>query len=683
MPGKIRIILLSVILLLGLAVAGLTGIGLYISANADDYKTYLTEVIAEKTSVQVHFDGEFSVSVFPWIGVELENVRVENPPHFQGKNENLLRAEKLGVELGLFPLLRGNVAVEDVRIDGLDLRLLTDGEAANWVFAPEGEHSQAVADSQAQPAGSEETSSSSNWKIGRIILQNSNISYLDINSGDTYSLSDINLTAGELAAGEKAELELTANIAASAPKAAGALNLDAQFSFAGPDNFEISQLSGKFIPQDAAPLKEVSLELSLALQGYSLDLRQCLLSIGENRLNLAGKANLAQPGFNGALHVQSNPRQLLSMSGIELNPAAGALQSFTLDAQLSADAKNELKISSLTARLDSSSLNGELNLTGGNSPQITGELNIDSVLLDNYLPAPEKDANPAPMETQSKGGSSSSGEKIPEETYTPPSLELNIDLSLNRLVAKGMEFQNIKAKLLGKNAVYSLDPLTINFADAIWKAQVSADLQKKTPALHMVMNVRQFAMEQLLKGLTGKEQIIGKADFSADVRANGSEAASLTKSLGGSLKLAAKGNLKDFKLPKINLASDSGADSLETVDARLNNFSASLKGEKGIFTNRDMTFDTSMGRGKGSGSINLGNSSLDYLVTVETNSVNLPVRISGPFSNLAFTLDVGAMLSDPSNLRKGAEKLFDKEEEGLGNKLGRELERGLGKLFGN
>ncbi len=698
MPKKIRIFAFSVAAVLVLGTLFLFGVGFYISNNADEYKGYLTELIAEHTGMRVNFGGAFSVSVFPWIGFEAEDVSIENPEQFKPLAENLLSVGKLGIELKLIPLIRGDIEVGDVRIDALRLELLKDDGIGNWMFRGASNADSAVAAEESKENEAviveEKTQQSRKWSIGSVMLADSSINYTDVRSAKSYGISNISLNTGRLEVGEDIELDFAAAIDIPSPKLNGNLSLHGRFNFLDAGNFEIFQISGKFISSGGLlQQNEAGVELSANVAEDRLDVRQCVLTLADSKVVLSGKGNFAQQSFSGPLNVQSDVRQLLNMFGIVPDFAApNALRDFSLNAQLSSGADNTIKLSDLIIKLDSTNINGDLLFMGGSSPVVSGGLVIDAVNLDSYLPAPEEAGKSASGESAAgveeknvdlENGRNDNG----KHEYNPPDLGLAVNLSLGQLDVKGMQFRNLKTRLLGEKAVYSLDPLSMDFASAAWNCRVIADLRRETPDMRLVVNAKQIAIEQMLKVLTGKEQMDGRADLSADLRGKGLKAKALLGSLGGSLKVSAKGSLKDFKLPRINLTADSKIKSVEGIDAKVNNFSASFVGAAGVFNNSDMIFDTSLGRGKGSGTVNIGAGSLNYLVTVETRSANLPVRISGPFSDLSYTLDAGAMLSDPENLRKGAEKLLNKDSNGKENrsleeKIDREIKRGLGKLFG-
>ena len=689
MSKKVKILIFSLLAAVVLVVLCLVGIGMYITSNANDYKDYLAEVIYDKTGMKVKFNGDFSVSVFPWIGVEAADVSIENHERFKSLGENLLSADKLGVELRVIPLLQGNIEVGDVRVEGLKLGLGIDKDGvANWIFKTPAEEAEAAADSsETSDAGSlvvveeeqpEIRSGPPALSIGSVKLADSYLSYEDARSGEKYQLANLNLDTGNLGLGRDVDLELAAELDLSEPDLAGALDVDAQFNFTDAQNLEISQLKGKLSSKRGLLGQgEAVVNLSMSLAGASLDVRECLLEVAGTKLALSGKGNIENLTFTGPLNVQSKPKDLLALFGADLGLPASALEAFSLNAQFSSDKANETRISNIDAKLDASSLSGDLLVTSGVAPQISGKLVLDSLTLDNYLPGGNGGSTSSSGSGAGNAGASDSGGGSAK--YEAPKLGLDVDLSVGSLSAKGMQFSNINGKIKGKDAVYSADPLSFDFATSKWNAAASANLKQATPAVGFKLNAANIAVEEVLKALTGKAQVAGKADLNLDLKGNGAGADAIMKSLGGNMRISAKGSLTGFKLPQINLAAAPGVKRLDTVDAKLNNFSASFSGANGVFNNSDMAFDTSLARGSGKGAVNLGAGSVNYLVTVETSTVNLPVRISGPLSSPSYALDAEAMLTDPANLRKGTEKLIDQH----GDKIGREIERGLGKLFGN
>ena len=692
MSKKLKITLISLASLAILAVAALMGISAYISSHADEYKHYLTEVVERETGMKLRLAGPVSVSVLPWIGIEAEDVLIENSAEFKSFGENLLTVDKAGVELAIFPLLSGRIEVGDIRVEGLKLGLVLDKSGnANWNFGPGsgksvGEKTQPPAkegSSEADGVVVEEPEASVAWGIDSVSMSNSKISYINEAGNKKYRFENISLETGSLGIGQDVSLQFAGDVSASFPEFEGSVKLNSEFNFKDSRNIEISSLEGKVVSRKGV-LGESEADISLnlaALDGSLIKIGQFALDAAETSVTLSGEGNVDNFTFTGPLEIKSKPRRILEIAGVA--PKLGsdsALGELSLNAQLSSVKEKETRVGNIDARLDKTGIKGELLVRTGENVKISGWLGMDNIILDDYLPADSAEASKSAGGSgsgQASGSGSAKGGEKDGGKYTPPTLGLDLDLNIESLAVKGMSFRNIKTKVKGEESVYSLNPLGFDFASARWSSAVSANMKQAEPSYRLGLEAGGVSIEELLTALTGKAQISGKADVKANVAASGSGDA-IMKSLGGNASVSAQGNLNSLKLPSINLTAAPGVSPMDTVTAKLNNFSASFNGSGGVFTNNDMVFDTFVGRGKGSGTINLGEENLNYLVTVETKRLNLPVRIFGPFSNLSYMLDAEAMLSDPGNLRKGTEKLIDKH----GKDLGDAIEKGLGKLFG-
>lgn len=690
MPKKFKILLATLVSLVALVVIALVGISVYISNNADEYKHYLTDAIEQKAGMKVGLDGPFSVSVFPWIGVEAEDVNIENPDSFKTFGENLLAADKIGVELKLIPLLSGDIEVGDVHVSGLKLGLVVNSAGVgNWIF---GSADDKMPKTESSPANVESSSDSSRvivedyeeesakWSIGSVLIDNSNISYLDAREKTEYRLENINLETGNLGVGKDISIDFTSNIFASSPELEGNLTLDAEFNFEDAKNIEISTLKGTFSSNKGLLNKDVvNIDLSSTLAGSNVDVWQFMVELAGTKVVLSGKGNIENLTFTGPLNIQSKPKQLLTLIGMTQSlSSSSALEDFSLNAQFSSDKADETRISNITAKLDSTTITGDLLVKMGDAPRVSGEIAVGDFALDGYLPKP---ASSGGGSSKDKTGGKSTGASASSENkkYNPPKLGLDVDLSIASLKAMGMEIKNLKSKLNGKDSIYSLDPLSFDFADSKWAVKLSANLKQETPFYRTSFGANGINLGEVLKE---KTQISGSANLSTNITASGSDADAIMKSLGGTGKVSAKGQLNSLKLPEVNLEAAPGVKSMDRVSAKLNDFSASFTGKNGIFSNKDMLFDTSVGGGSGAGTVNIGTSSVDYLVTLETSVLDLPIRISGPFSNLKYSLDAKAMLLDSDNLSRGAKKLIDKHGKDIEDKLGKGIQDGLGKLFG-
>ena len=91
----------------------------------------VVSIVKEKTGRNLRLDAPMSLSFFPWLGIRLEKVALDNPPGFGA--EPFATVGELDVRVRLLPLLDGQVVASTIKLDGLslDLRRLADGRD-NW-----------------------------------------------------------------------------------------------------------------------------------------------------------------------------------------------------------------------------------------------------------------------------------------------------------------------------------------------------------------------------------------------------------------------------------------------------------------------------------------------------------------------------------------------------------------------
>ncbi len=98
--------------------------------NVNDYKSVIVNKVEQATGRDVSI-GDLHASLFPWVGVRMDNVRLANRPGFSGGN--FLQVKSLDVRLALLPLLSRQVEIKRFVMDGPKLLLERDaGGAGNW-----------------------------------------------------------------------------------------------------------------------------------------------------------------------------------------------------------------------------------------------------------------------------------------------------------------------------------------------------------------------------------------------------------------------------------------------------------------------------------------------------------------------------------------------------------------------
>lgn len=104
----------------------------------DQYKKWIADAAKSATGRELAIDGELDVSLGTKVGLLAEDVRFANADW--GTRDQMVTAERLFVQVPLFPLLKGVLDVT-VEVDTPDILLETDAEGkGNWAFGdPSGE----------------------------------------------------------------------------------------------------------------------------------------------------------------------------------------------------------------------------------------------------------------------------------------------------------------------------------------------------------------------------------------------------------------------------------------------------------------------------------------------------------------------------------------------------------------
>jgi AsmA protein len=122
-----------VAILLGIVILGvvLLAIAVPLLIDPNDYKDELVQAVKEHTGRELKVEGDIDLSIFPWLGVEMEQVSFANAPGFG--QEPFAQVASAGVKIKVLPLLSREVVVDTIHMDGLRLNLVTNRTGkTNW-----------------------------------------------------------------------------------------------------------------------------------------------------------------------------------------------------------------------------------------------------------------------------------------------------------------------------------------------------------------------------------------------------------------------------------------------------------------------------------------------------------------------------------------------------------------------
>ncbi len=188
-----------VAIVLGIVILGvvLLAIAVPLLIDPNDYKDELVQAVKENTGRELKVEGDIDLSIFPWLGVEMDRVELANASGFG--EEPFAQVASAGVKVKVLPLLSREVVVDTIHLDGLRLNLVKNRAGkTNWddLMAPD------------TPASPDEPSGVgiAALTVGGINIRDGEISWRDDKEGGRYALHKLRLTSGKIVPGEPVDL---------------------------------------------------------------------------------------------------------------------------------------------------------------------------------------------------------------------------------------------------------------------------------------------------------------------------------------------------------------------------------------------------------------------------------------------------------------------------------------------
>ena len=351
------------------------------------------------------------------------------------------------------------------------------------------------------------------------------------------------------------------------------------------------------------------------------------------------------------------------------------------------DAAKESVQANLAGGLLQSKVKAKVGVKGFANPAINFDVDVDQFDADLYLPKPPA-AAAAPKA------------KEPEQPLDLSALRtLNLDgsLRIGTLKVANVKSSQVRLDVKAHNGLVNLNPLSANLYQGSMNGSLSVNAQA-TPSIAIKQNLSGINVTPLLKDALELDMLEGKGNVAVDLTMQGNTISAMKKAANGSLSLnLADGAIKGINLPKLvqGVQSLGKSSSMQTLGMNkdektgFSEFKASFKVKNGVAHNDDLSVKAPMLRIAGNGDIDIGNDSLNYTTRVTLSktegggTATLPVQLSGPFTDLKYKVDFGAMLADVAKQKLDAKKeeLKDKAKEDAKAKLQEELKKGLKGLF--
>ena len=685
-----------VALLLIVVVAGGVLLGMFFDPN--EYKPEIQKLALDKGGVQLEIDGDLGWSVFPWLGIEINQIKVSYP----GKPQ-LAELNQAQVSVELPALLSGNVKMSSIVLDGLTLNLEKNKDGStNWAVAGADKQAAESADSATPRSAEPAEGDAITLDIESIAITNGNISYTDAATGSKVLLKNFTMTSGKVATDTffPAKLSFQAEQYQGGQKQMtvdAALKAEFFLSLAS-QQYQIKGLESVLV-LTGAPFngKTVDVKLDADIESDLNKETASLKGMTLTAANITAAGDINVTGFNkpvisGTLKVaQFSLQDLLAALGqpaIETTDP-DVLKAISFTAELGG-APNTLGLNRMSLKLDDTSFNGNLamNLATGS---IAFNLKGDELNADRYLP-PAKE-QPA----QASSGSDKKSEGYSKEPVVPvdmlKGLDLDIDLGLDKLLISKLTLTNLQLATSAHNGLVNMSKINADMYNGTLRNSVVIDVRKSPTKFTIKKNVKGIQIGELLKDLADVDRLTGTFNTRTDMTAKGESVYDIVNSLNGNANVTMPdGTVKGIDIAQticqgFNNIAALGVDA-DQVDRStpFADLSSNFRFTNGVISNNDLITKLDAITLRGKGTVNLPAQDLDYRLglTIEENlfkktcavnnnleGVEWPVNCKGSFD----TAPAKLCRPDTSVLKELLKQKAKKQLEGkLLEKLGGDSE---------
>ncbi|MCW2100937.1 UNVERIFIED_ORG: AsmA protein [Pseudomonas psychrophila] len=727
--GLVLLGLLLIIVALGFALSHLF--------DPNDYKDEIRQIARDKAHIELTLNGDIGWSLFPWLGLELHDASVAT---LTAPDQPFADLQMLGLSVRVLPLLRKEVQMSDVRVEGLNLHLTRDKDGrGNWEDigkpAPAAPGTETAATDSTKPAAADTASQPIKLDIDSLTVNNARVEYSDELTGKQFSAESIQLSTGPVHEATSIPVKLTAFLGTNQPVMRVKTELDGKLRF--DRVLKRYQLEDMKIVGEASgePLQGKTMNFSASGQ-ILVDMAANVaewssLKISANQLRALGelKANSLDktPQISGGLSIaQLDLAKFLDSIGQTLpTMAPGSLSKFELVTQLSAT-PTSVSFDDLKLNLDDSTFNGRIAIEDFAKQALRIQLKGDTFDADRYLPPKSAEANGAKAARQAEvQGSEASALTASGDSPLPDAptksgwsttkiipverlktLDLNADISFGQLTLSKLPIQNAALKANSKDGVLTLENLSGSLYKGTFAANGSLNVQPLLPVVKLQTRITSVPVEKILQSQGQTSPVTGLLTLNSNVTGSGNSQSALIQSLNGTASFALNnGVLLNANIEQqlckaistLNRKTLSGAPLGK--DTPFNELKGSLVFRNGVASNQDLVVRIPGLSVKGDGDIDLRVLGMDYRIgiTIEGDTrpmpdpacqvgknfvgIELPLRCRGPLE-----LGAKACRLDKEGLGKVAvkaagNKLSEKLEEKLGDKVSPELKDALKGLF--
>jgi AsmA protein len=337
----------------------------------------------------------------------------------------------------------------------------------------------------------------------------------------------------------------------------------------------------------------------------------------------------------------------------------------------------------LAAKLDESNIQAKLAVANWSKPAVNFDVVADRLNIDRYLP-PKPPAKPAAGGGASApAGAGAAAAEKPFDLAPLKALNANGSIKVGALQVQNLKAENLAVGVKAAGGRVDANPMTANFYQGTLAGSAAVNANNDSFALKQQLTG--ISIGPLMRDAANKDLLEGRGNLALDIATSGRTPSALKKGLNGTAGIALKdGSVKGVDVAALLRQAKSILGSKRALEQQakgtqktdFSELTGTFVLKNGVAHNEDLQAKSPLLRVTGAGDINIGEGTMDYtakatLVATSTGQggkdradvagVTAPVRITGPYENLTYSVDVAALATDVAK-----------------DALARELERRLG-----
>ena len=639
--------------------------------DANKYKKEVAEIVGVIIGQPVSIKGNVDISVYPWIGIKLNDMVIKNNSGFSRKN--FATIGQFDISVKIMPLLEKRLDIDKLVMHRLVIDFEKNAVGENNWSAFSGSD------------GVESKYGLAGLVIGGVELADTTISWLDVSADKRFKISKMSLVTAAVVKGKPLPVTLKAYVRSNQPEwqAVVSVKTNLEFNDSTP-TFKANNL--KVSVKALLPGEEKN-TVSFAMVSNSLiNFQENTAKLTNTRFSIFGLIfsgtfdvdNIfSVPTIQGPLKVKEfEASKLAEHMKIDIPVLANpkSLKHISLTTMFKTDFNN-VYLDDITANIDDSLVKGFVHITDMDQAVVRYDLDVDKIDLHDYATADTTSAKAEIM--------------FPLDLIRSANLEGTFDVK--KVMLDDLELSEFHVSSNIKDDIVTANPVTMLIGESEFKAAMVLNA-RSIPLGEFAVEVKNVdakaSINPLLKNIMGDKTIVldGIVNANANIKTKGASVARQKKSAKGTVTIdMAKTVIRGIDLnhaSRFVVADYANNNNFRTRksyvpeyepdrDTEFNSLHASFQVSHGKLINSDLLLVSEDANISGSGSVDFINKKLDYSPVLDINVKSridirdklrdhpMEYHVLGGFGNLKtiFELDkyellVGRLLIQESKTRR-------------------------------